>query len=482
MDVALSLVGGVLLVAVIIAVNGYFVAQEFSYMAVDRSRLKARADDGDKAARRALKITEKTSFMLSGAQLGITVTGLLVGYVAEPLIGSAIGEVLGGVGVPSGVGIAVGTVAVLVVATFTQMLFGELFPKNYAIARPYETATALSASTRVYMRTMGWAIRFFDASSARLVRLLGFEPVEDVEHSANIHDLERIVSVSRESGQLPPGLSLVLERMLDFPQRHVDHALVPRSRVDSVPAAATLTEVLAEMEGGHSRYPVLDEDGDVVGVVHLGDVLARSMAVVGEGTDPGTVTAADVARPAVVVPTLMTLPHALEAMAERHDQLACVIDEWGGFAGIVTAEDLLEEVVGEITDEHDEPEDPHLVPDPDGVEGRWTVRGDAPLDEVEREIGVELPEGAARTVAGMVIAARGALPVEGEHVDVELPLDPVELAHDDDPPRRLLRATVLEVTRYVPAQVRVELVAPEGLDAEDLDEPLDPVPADQAQV
>lgn len=454
MDVALTLVAGTLLIAVIIAANGYFVAQEFAYMAVDRSRLKAMAGRGDKAARRTLRITDRTSFMLSGAQLGITVTGLLVGYVAEPVLGTAIGEVLGGVGVPTATGILAGTLLVLVVSTFVQMLFGELFPKNLAIARPYPVAQRLSRSTLLYMGAFGWLIRVFDAASNALLKVLRIEPVHDVEHSANLHDLRRIVTVSRDAGELPPELSLVLDRMLDFPQRPVGHALVPRSRVDVISQDTPLAEVRDAMEGGHSRYPVLDDEGDVVGVVHLVDVL-DALHGVGDDEAAATRPVAEVARPATVVPSLMLLPAALAAMERSGDQMACVVDEYGGFVGVVTVEDLAEEVVGEITDEHDVDEEPHLVPP--GADGRWSVRGDAPLDEVEREIGVALPEGDYVTLGGLVISSFGALPDRGERVVVALPDDPADLAHDDDPPGRHLEVEVLEVARHVPTQLAVAL-------------------------
>ncbi|GAA0970841.1 hemolysin family protein [Nocardioides aquaticus] len=456
MSIALSLVGGVLLIGLIIAANGYFVAQEFSYMAVDRSRLNALAAQGDRSAKRTLQITDRTSFMLSGAQLGITVTGLMVGYAAEPLIGSAVGELLGGVGVPTGTGIAIGTVGTLVVATFAQMLFGELFPKNLSIARPYAVAQRLSGSTLVYMRAFGWVIRFFDAASNGLLRLLRIEPVHDVAHSANLHDLQRIVSASKDAGELPPELSLVLDRMIDFPERDVDHALVPRSRVDVFDAGTDLREVLQVMEGGHSRYPVLDAHGEVVGVVHLVDVIEALRPCEDHAPEGPTVTVGEVSREATVLPTLMRLPDALAAMTEAGDQLACVVDEYGGFAGIITLEDLVEEVVGEITDEHDGDEEPHLVPDASAR--AWTVRGDAPLDEVEREVGAVLPRGDFETVAGMVIAEHGALPAEGDTVEVHLPPDPLELAHSEHPPERTLRAEVLEVEHHVPTHLRLELV------------------------
>ena len=148
MMILLGIVIGILVVFAITALTGYFVAQEFAYMAVDRSRLKARAADGDAAAARALSVTRRTSFMLSGAQLGITVTGLLVGYVAEPLIGSGVGELLGDVGIPVAVGVAIGTVLAVLFSTVVQMVFGELFPKNLSIARPEPCLLYTSPSPR----------------------------------------------------------------------------------------------------------------------------------------------------------------------------------------------------------------------------------------------------------------------------------------------------------------------------------------------
>jgi CBS domain containing-hemolysin-like protein len=180
---AAGILVGLGVVLLITAVTGYFVAQEFAYMAVNRSRLKALAESGDAAAARALAITRRTPFMLSGAQLGITVTGLLVGYVAEPLIGRGLGVLLGGTGVPIAVAVTFGAVAAIAVSTLV-MLLGELFPKNLAIARPEPVARALAMSTTIYLRLLGWLIWLFDQSSNLLLRALRIEPVHDVEHSA----------------------------------------------------------------------------------------------------------------------------------------------------------------------------------------------------------------------------------------------------------------------------------------------------------
>lgn len=442
----LTLLLGILVVLAITAVTGYFVAQEFAYMAVDRSRLGARAAAGDAGAERALGVTRRTSFMLSGAQLGITVTGLLVGYVAEPLIGESLGAALGGVGVPTGVGIAIGTVLALLFSTIVQMLFGELFPKNLAIARPEPVALWLSRSTTLYLALFGWLIAVFDRASNLLLRALRIEPVHDVEHSATVRDLEHIVADSRDSGDLPAELSVLLDRILDFPGRDVEHAMIPRAQVDVVRPELTLAGMRDLMSTGHSRYPVLDADDRVLGIVHLEDVLAR------RHPDHASVTSA--MREAPVLPTTMSLPDALRTLGDSKNHLGCVIDEYGGFAGVLTLEDLAEEIVGEITDEHD-PETPTVAPSPD--DGVWVMAGDVHVDEVERAVGHDLPRGDYETIAGLVIAHLGAFPDAGTSVSIDLPPDPADLVHADEPPTLTLRVDVLEVDRHVPSLVRVSL-------------------------
>ena len=445
MDSLLVLLAGVLVVALITVATGYFVAQEFAYMAVDRSTLHARAQAGDKGAARALTITSRTSFMLSGAQLGITITGLLVGYVAEPMIGRSLSTLLGGINIPLPVAVTVGAVFALALSTLIQMLFGELFPKNLAIARAEPVAIFLAASTRAYLLIFGWLIAFFDASSNFLLRLVRIEPVHDLEHSASARDLEHIVEESRESGQIPDELSALLDRILDFPTQTVQHAMVPRTQADTVAYSAKIGDVRILMSTGHSRYPVLAANGeDVLGVVHLVDLL--------DTTEPDQLPVTTVMRPAVLVSSVMSLPEALVVLTEAANQLACVVDEYGGFAGVLALEDLAEELVGEITDEHDAPIVPYLA---DG-EG-WVMPGGTHVDEAERALGFDLPAGEFETVAGMAIAARGEFPQVGEVVAIELPIDPEDLVHEDVAAIRILHVEILEIQRHVPSVVRLTL-------------------------
>ena len=444
----LVLLLGIVTILAIIAANGYFVAQEFAYMSVDRNKMAAQADAGDAAAARVLKVTERTSFMLSGAQLGITVTGLLVGYVAEPMIGASLGELLGVAGVPTAVSVSVGTVLALAVATIVQMIFGELYPKNLAIAAPDPLARALARSTTIYLALFGWLIVVFDRASNGLLRLVKVEPAEDLDSSATAEDLERIVADSRASGELPEQLSMLIDRILDFPDRNVEHAMIPLTQTRTVAPGRTVAEVRELMAREHSRYPVVSAEFEPLGVIQLADLL-RTRA------EPNT-PVSELMRPPVVLPTLMPLPDALSTLTEARTQLAAVVDEYGGFAGILTVEDMAEELVGELTDEHDDDFDNVIVADDEDA-GIWRIDGHVHIDEIERALGHQLPHGDFQTIAGLVIATHRELPDAGQVVRVELPVEPREVV-TDDPRRHALDIEVLEVANRVPAKVLVHVV------------------------
>nr|WP_211222720.1 hemolysin family protein [Gulosibacter molinativorax] len=442
-----TLLLGLLVIAVIIVANGYFVAQEFAYMSVDRTQLRARAEGGDKRAARALAITDRTSFMLSGAQLGITVTGLLVGFVAEPLVGESLGMLLGGVGVPAGVSVAVGTVLALALSTIVQMIFGELFPKNYTIAAPMKSALALARSTSMYLAVTGWLIKFFDVSSNAVLRLFRIEPIEDLDSSATVEDLDHIVTSSRLSGALDDHTYMVLDRLLDFPDRNVGHAMIPRSRTDVLSAGDTVGHARDLMATGHTRYPIIDDDHVPVGVIHLLDVLSTELS------ETSLVT--ELMRPALVVPELMRLPDTVAKLQQEDEKLACVIDEYGGFIGVITLEDLAEEILGDVTDEHDLPPSPDIA---GTSQNEWLVDGDSPLDEVERAIGHDLPEGDFETVSGLVLAHAGGLVEEGETYDIQLAAQPEDFIDAKRAAVRIVRIHVESIERNVPAAVRLTLI------------------------
>lgn len=449
-----SMLVGIIVILLMIAANGYFVAQEFGYMAVDRSRLSARAAAGHTDARRALDVTRRTSFMLSGAQLGITVTGLLVGFVTEPLVGDGIGELLGLTGLNPAVGIAIGTIGTLLIATAVQMVFGELLPKNLAIARPEAFARRLALSTTIYLRLFGWIIRLFDVAAAALLRMVGIKPLDDVQHAATARDLEHIVAESRASGDLPAELSALLDRTLEFHDRTAAHAMVPRPQVTTVQATEPVSRVVELMALGHSRFPVLGDDvDDVVGVICLRDILELGQ----EELD--RVRVGQLARRPLLVPDTLPLPGVLEQLRDSKEEFACVVDEYGGLAGVITTEDIAEELVGEIADEHD-PVDEGTVRQTE--KGTWLFPGSTHTDEVERVIGRDLPPGDYETLGGLIINELRRLPEPADAVAVTLP---VTGAEEEVSYSALL--TVESVDRHVPEWVRLTLTQSSGDPAQD---------------
>ena len=231
----MSIALGIALILALTAATGYFVAQEFAYVAVDRNALKELAAKGDEPAQRALKVTSRLSFTLSAAQFGITVTALLVGYISEPLVGAGIAELLD----PSmsyAARLSLSVTAVLIFSTVVQMVFGELAPKNLAIARTVPLARALSRSTLIYLTVAGPIVRLFDRASTTLLRKVGIEPVEELEHGATAEDLTRIIDESHAGGLLDDDLSEVLEGGLRFRELDAGEVMTPRVRVQTVHA------------------------------------------------------------------------------------------------------------------------------------------------------------------------------------------------------------------------------------------------------
>ncbi|WP_327108036.1 hemolysin family protein [Nonomuraea glycinis] len=433
---------GLLALFLLTAATGYFVAQEFAFVAADRGVLREQAAAGDAAAEKALRVTSRLSFMLSGAQLGITVTALLVGFLAEPAIAGIVRPWLTDAGLSeamiAGLSVAIG----VLVATIVQMVLGELAPKNLGIARPEPVAKFLAGSTLAYLTVVGPVIRLFDSAATGLLRKIGIEPVEEVEHGATPEELSRIIEESTEAGELPPRLSALLERALEFGDHTAEEIMVPRPRVvalrDSQPLSA-FVEVMRQC--GHSRYPVLGGDGDVVGVTGVRELLAS-------GLDEGRI--ADITRPPLLVPDSLPLPVVLDRMRVAKDDIVCVIDEYGGLAGVITVEDLAEELVGELVDEND-PDPVGAVRQPDGA---WEVPGRLRLDEVERATGVALPESDDYdTLGGLILAKLGRMPEPGDTVTVETVPEGDPFTEDED--QHLAELTVMSLNRRVPEWVRL---------------------------
>ncbi|KNX38133.1 hemolysin family protein [Luteipulveratus halotolerans] len=427
--------------------TAYFVAQEFAYVAVDRSRLSQLADDGDAAAARALKVTSRLSFALSGAQLGITVTALLVGYVSEPYLGKGLADLLTDTtGLNEALSLSISVLIALVLSTVIQMVVGELAPKNYAIARPVALARWLSRSTLIYLTVAGPIIRLFDGASTKLLRSVGIEPVEELPHGATPEDLHHIIDESQAGGLLDDDLSHLLDRGLTF--RHLTAAEVMTPRVDAVTVDAdgTLDDVVEALSSGHSRYPVVGESiDDVVGIVGTPEILSVP------ADRRGSVRVREVMIEPVRVPSSLALPGVLTALRQAHQQLAVVVDEYGGLDGIISLEDVAEEVVGDIEDEGDVTTQ---AGDPAYDDGSLPAR--LRLDEVEDLTGISLPEDDDYdTLGGLVLARLGRVAAVGDEVEVEW-----TGREGDEPVRRTARIVVRTVQRHVPERVGVSDLGP----------------------
>jgi CBS domain containing-hemolysin-like protein len=439
---------GILAIVLLTVATGYFVAQEFAYVAVDREQLKALADEGDPAAERALKVTQRLSFVLSGAQVGITVTALLAGYVAEPYLGQGTADLLGATGVPEAVSTSVSMVFALLFATIVQMVFGELAPKNLAIAKPETLARALSRSTLIYLAVAGPLIRVFDATATRLLRAIGIEPVEELPQGATTEDLDRIIAAASTHGVLDERAARLLDHGLDFRIRNAAEAMRPRVDVTTIRAGDPASRVVELLDTGHSRFPVIGDDvDDVVGVVTIADVVTLEPAA------RATTPVRELCAAAVALPESARLPEVLDRLKEAHRQMAIVVDEYGGFAGIITLEDVAEELVGEIRDEDDLPE-PVIERTGDGT---WTIPGRARVDEIAEATGVQLPDDDGYdTVSGLILERLGRLPDAREEVEVELP--PLVDEDGELQPQGVARLTVLAVHRHVPEKVALTVI------------------------
>ena len=400
------------LVGVLIAANGMFVAFEFGLVAARQGTLEEQARSGDRGAVAAVRQLRNISFVLSAAQFGITATSLIVGFLAEDAIGRAVVEpVLATIGLEeAGTGVAIAIAFAL--STVLQMLLGELAPKNYALARPEGTARALARPMRVFGIVLGPIIRLFDESAALLTRrVFKTEVAEERLGGHSPEELARIISASREGGALTDSQGQLLARAVSLGDRRVHEVMVPRTSVAFLDADDTLDDLrTASRETGHSRFPVRGaDDDDVVGTVHIKDVLAVPAA------DRSTTRLGAIAAPAVLVPESEPLRRLLTRLRRTQRTFAMVIDEFGGVAGIVTVEDVVEELVGEIEDEFDRGVGSVRRVGPE----RWLVDGTVRLDEVGRLLSTPLPVGDYETIAGFVIDQLGRIPTTGAAATAE---------------------------------------------------------------
>ncbi|MDP9068288.1 MAG: hemolysin family protein [Actinomycetota bacterium] len=399
-----------LVVAILLLLaNGFFVGAEFGLIAARRSKIEQLAEGGDRKAKLALRSVRELSFMLAGAQLGITMASLGLGAIAEPAVARLIESGLHGViHVTPGVLHTISFVIALSIVVFLHMVVGEMAPKNIAIAKPEGTALWVAAPFRFYTTLFRPFIHLLNGLANGGVRLLGVEPQEEARSVHTSDEIGLMIAESARGGAIDKFEHRLLQGAIQFSERDAASVMVPRTDVIAVPLDVTPEELeKVIVESGHSRLPVYAEDLDhVVGFFHAKDLLKV------RDDERQRPLARRLIRQMLVVPESRHLHPLLLDMRRERRHFALVVEEHGGTAGIVTLEDLLEELVGEIRDEHDAGELGIVHLD----EGRYCIPGVLRIDEAERVLGIDLPEGEYETVAGFLMDKLGRIPKRRDRV------------------------------------------------------------------
>ena len=370
------------------------------------------AEEGHRRSIATLGALRTLSFQLSGAQLGITITSLLVGFLIEPYVAPLIEPLLEAAGLPEEATFGTSVAVALVVATATEMVIAELVPKNLAIARPLTMAFLTAGPLKFVNSLFRPLILLFNASANVTVRWLGIEPQEELSAAHSLEELQILIRSSREGGTLDEEEFSLLARSLTFRDKSAADALIPRTAIDGLQLETTVSEMMATaLETGHSRFPVYGSDlDDIAGIAHVKDGYAVEIE------ERPTAPVTRIMRPPLVVPESRNLASLLAEMRRDRQQLVVVVDEYGGTAGIITLEDLLEEIVGDIEDEYDVEEE---TASPSVAPGVYVVSGMLHPDEVRERTGFEMPEGDYDTLAGFLLTLFERIPEAGEHTTYE---------------------------------------------------------------
>ncbi|MET8939224.1 MULTISPECIES: hemolysin family protein [Streptomyces] len=422
-----------------------FVAAEFSLTTIERSELERAAKAGERGAESALKAAKRLTFQLSGAQLGITVTSLVIGMLAEPSLAVLLRGPLEAVGLPSGAVSTVATLLGVAVSTVVLMVVGELVPKNWAISSPLTVAKVVSTPQRVFTAAFGPLIRHLNNTANRFVRRLGLEPAEELASARTPQELIALAQHSAREGAIEQDSAELFVRTLHLAELSAENVMTPRVDVRALEAHATAADAAnLTLATGLSRFPVYrDSLDEVIGTVHIRDVLALE-----EAERPRTAVTALATEP-LLVPDSLPVDRLL-AQLRKHRTMAVVIDEYGGTAGVATVEDIVEEVVGEVRDEHDPHERPDLAPAEPLGDGRqvWAAEGSIRLDQLDR-IGFTAPEGPYETLAGLLANELARIPVRADRVEVDgWQFDVLDIEHH--------RADRVRITAPAPALALVE--------------------------
>ncbi|MFF4582299.1 hemolysin family protein [Streptomyces sp. NPDC001389] len=394
---------------------GVFVAAEFSLTTVERSELERAVERGERGADSALAAVRSLTFQLSGAQLGITVTGLVIGMISKPSIAALISGPLEAVGLSASAASSTALVLGTAVSTVVLMVVGELVPKNWAISSPLAVAKRVATMQRVFSRTFRPLISHLNTTANHLVRRFGLEPAEELASARSPEELVALARHSAKAGALEKDTAELFVRTLNLADLTAENVMTPRVQVTALDVQTTAEDVAnATMATGLSRFPVYRGSLDtVVGTVHIKDVLALP------AEERRGHPVSQLLREPLLVPESLTVDRLLDRLSGKQT-MAVVIDEYGGTAGVATLEDIVEEVVGEVRDEHDPHETADLAPAGTDEYGRtlYSADGAARTDQLRR-IGLRVPEGPYETLAGLIAAELGRIPAVGDRLELD---------------------------------------------------------------
>jgi CBS domain containing-hemolysin-like protein len=395
----------------LIALNGFFVAVEFAVVAVRRTRLEQLVAEGNSTASSAARLVANPDKVIAASQLGITMASLALGWIGEATVATLLlppfKVVLGRWSLALAVTAA--TVVGFAVVTLLHIVLGEQVPKTIAVRSADRTALKVARPMEWFIRAFRPVIAILDGATAFVLRLIRTQPIGGHRAVFTLDELKLIVRESQESGAIEANQEQMLQKVFQFGDRQVYEAMIPRPQVVGIEANATVHDLLALFaQASHARFPVYDDDLDnIVGVVAIKDVLR----VLGENPDQMGLSVRSLARPALFVPETAAVADLFAEMRTTHNQMAIVLDEYGGVAGIVTLEELIEEIVGRLSDELVSAEEPVIRLDEHSAEVQAQLR----VDEVNEALGLDIPEGEEyETVAGFLLFYLQRIPVVGD--------------------------------------------------------------------
>jgi len=406
--------GRLLAIILLVLLNAFFVGAEFALVRSRRTRLEAMTRSGDRLARFAVRASSNISRILSASQLGVTLASLGLGWVAESTVGDVFASMFENLpfAIEMSMRLTLGATLAIIVVTYLHVVFGELTPKAAALNHPEALARWLAPPLLFFAWITTPFTYFLNKSSQVILRALGQEKAGSEEAVHSPEEIRLLVEQSQEGGQMQAHDADLIEAVFEFSEKNAREVMTPRTELVALPVEATLSEVLSVVqESGLSRYPVYDESIDnIIGVVLAKDLLK----LLAPRTNLDAFDLPSIMRPVHVIPGSREVEEVLADFKRLKEHMAVVLDEYGGTAGVVTMEDLLEEIVGEILDEYDTPEDAEAPLHTRA--GQTLVPGSTHIGELNEHFSLTVPDEDYTTIGGYVFGVLGRLPVIGDRV------------------------------------------------------------------